>query len=166
MGAVDAMAEAVLADAGELFEGGYAEASLFATDPETGVGLRARFDYFAPKAVDLKTTGKLATKARWPWTVYEFGYDVQQEHYRHVRSLIEGDPGGFVFVAVETTPPYLVGKYELDDEYVEIGAGKALRARRLFAECTASGVWPRYSREIQIVQPPMPAIYDFQDNYS
>lgn len=164
---VTAMREAVLADAANLFEqDGHAEASLFATDPETGVDLRARYDYLAPVGVDLKTTAKSAKPARWQFTVHDLGYDVQAEHYRHVRKLIQGEAGRFVFVAVETTPPYLVWQHELDEEYERIGARKALKARLIFAECTASGIWPRAQRRPQLVHPPMPAIYDYQDNYA
>lgn len=164
---VDAMAESVLANARPLFEqDGHAEASLFATDPETGVELRARFDYLAPVGVDLKSTGKTASPAAWPRTVFDLGYDVQQEHYQHIRRLIEGEPHPFVFVAVETTPPYLVGLHQLDREFVEIGAAKARRARQIYAECLTTGNWPGYPTEIGLVPPPMWAVYDYQDNYA
>lgn len=163
---IDGMAEAVLADAAELFEqDGHAEASLFATDPETGVELRARFDYLAPVGVDLKTTAKLASPAKWPYTVYDLGYDVQQGHYQHVRRLVEGD-FPFVFVAVETEPPYLVGQYQLDREFTEMADGKARRAREVYARCLETGLWPRRTKQIQLIAPPMSAVYDYQDNYS
>jgi len=165
---VDAMAEAVLADAPALFEqpGAIPEASLFATDPATGVELRARFDMFAPVGVDLKTSAKLVTPTKWAFTVFDLGYDVQQEHYQYLRLLIEGERRPFVFVAVETEPPYLVGQYQLDRDFVEIGTAKARRARELYAACLESGHWPRYPNEIQLLKPPMPAVYDFEDHYA
>jgi hypothetical protein len=166
---VNGMAEAVLAHpiARELFEqDGIAEASVFATDPETGVQLRARFDFLAERCVDLKTTGKRADKATFSRTVFDYGYDVSHAHYLHTLELVTGELRRFLFPVVETEPPYLVAVHSLDLEYAEIGAGKARRARQLFATCTELDDWPGYPSEVNLVIPPMFAVYDFQDNYS
>jgi hypothetical protein len=165
---IDAMSEAALTHptARALFEQpGIPEASLFATDPETGVEIRARFDFWAPISVDLKTTATLASKSGFEKAVANHGYDVQQEHYGDTEKLITGERRPFVFVVVEKTPPYLVGVHQLDREFVEIGRKKAARARRIFAECTASGVWPGYPPEVQLLSPPLYHVYDFQENH-
>ena len=165
---VDDISEAVLAHptAKALFEQeGDAEASVFATDPDTGIKLRARFDYLAPVCVDLKTSGKDASPAQFARTVASFGYDVQEGHYTDVYEFATGERRDMVFVVVETAPPHLVAVHQLDRDFRDMGRVKARRARELFAECTESGVWPGYPPAISLVVPPMYAIYDFQDRY-
>jgi hypothetical protein len=165
---IDAMSEAVLRHptARALFEQpGTPEASLFATDPETGVELRARFDFWAPINVDLKTTATLASKSGFEKAVANHGYDVQQEHYGDTEQLITGERHPFVFVVVEKAPPYLVGVHQLDREFTEIGRKKAAKARRVFAECTETGIWPGYPTEVQLLSPPLYHVYDFQENH-
>lgn len=165
----DAMAEAVLAHptARALFEqSGKAEQSVFATDPTTGVEMRARFDYLPdftvdnPWCVDLKTTGKSASPSEFLKTVANFGYHIQQEHYLEAYGLATGEFNPRMkFVVVETAAPHLVAVHELSDQFAEIGASAARRARTIFAECSASGVWPGYPTNLDPLQPPMWAIY-------
>lgn len=165
---VTAMSEAVLQHptARLLFEqDGIPEASMFATDPDTGVQVRCRFDYWAPYAVDLKTTAGPASKAGFEKVVANHGYDVQQEHYEFTAEQLFDERRPFLFVVVEKTPPYLVGVHQLDREFVEIGQKKAARARRLFAECLTTGVWPGYPPEVQLASPPLYHVYDFQENH-
>lgn len=166
---IDDMAEAVLAHqiARALLEQkGDAEASVFAHDPETGVDLRCRFDYLAPITVDLKTSAKSASATSFAKTAAAFGYDVQEGHYGDTLHLATGERRQMVFVVVETEAPHLVAVHQLDRDFAEMGVKKARRAREVFAECTASGIWPGHPSEITLASPPMWAVYDFQDNYS
>lgn len=164
MARVEAMAEAVLAhpDARALLEqDGAREASAFATDPDTGAPVRARFDLLPSPAqpdawcVELTTTSSGADAASFARTVASSGYEVQQEHRLHAYGLASGDPAGRMrFVVVETAPPHLVAVHELSPEFARIGAGLARRARELFAECTASGEWPGLPRRSEPLRPP------------
>jgi len=167
---VDGMAEAVLAHptARALLEqdGALSEASVFATDPEWDVPIRARFDLLAPIAVDLKTTAKEASASGFSKSVANFGYEVQQGHYLDAHELATGGRPNMVFVVVETAAPHLVGVHQLDRDFAEMGQVKARYARQRFAECTAAGVWPGYPTQIGLLPPPVYAVYDFQDNYS
>lgn len=167
---VDLMAEAVLAhpNGRELLEQDdrVSEASVFATDPEFDIELRARFDGLAARPFDLKTTGTSADADTFSRTIFSFGYDVSRAHYLHTLFLATGERREMAFLVVESTGPYDVGVHYLDEDYIEIGEGKARRARELFAECTSSGEWPGHSPAPTRVPPPMFAIYDYQDNYS
>ncbi|TXK17379.1 PD-(D/E)XK nuclease-like domain-containing protein [Homoserinibacter sp. GY 40078] len=171
---VNAMAEAVLGSTTAralLEQDGTPEATIFNTDPETGIDLRARFD-FLPKrtgrrriAVDLKTTTD-ASPAGFARAVARFRYDVQQPHYLHTY-----DPSGapdleFAFVAVESEPPHHVLVAALDSDFVSIGVTDAAHARRLFAECARSNTWPGYPDEVVLLKPPMFHVYDFQDAHN
>lgn len=167
---VNLMAESVLAHpkGRELLEqeGLVSEASVFAHDPEFDIDIRCRFDGLAARPFDLKTTGTSADADTFARTIFSFGYDVSRAHYLHTLYLATGDQREMAFLVVESTGPYDVGVHYLDDEYVEIGEGKARRARQLFAECMSSGKWPGHSPDATKVKPPMYAIYDYQDNYS
>lgn len=128
---VDAMCEALLAhpEAAPFFEQeGQAEMSVFATDPDTGVELRCRFDFLPnfieedPWHFDLKTARSAEYEAFCKATA-EHGYDVQQEHYLHTYALASGDPTARMkFIVVESEPPHLVNVHELALEFTEIGA--------------------------------------------
>jgi hypothetical protein len=169
---VDDMAEAVLGHptARLLFEqAGTSEASVFATDPETGVDVRARFDFLPdldsrnPIAVDLKTTGKSASPDGFSKSVANFGYDVQEGHYDDTLLWAADVQLPFVFVVVETAAPHLVGIHQLDVVWRDMGKTKARRARDIFAACTAADDWPGYPAAVDLISPPQWAIYQFEE---
>lgn len=170
---VDGMVEAVLAHptARALFEQpGDPEASVFATDPETGVEMRARFDWLArpstsAASVDLKTTAKLASADGFARTVGAYGYDVQQEFYQRALLNTGWDRTPFLFVVVETEPPHLVAVHQLDVEWRDMGATKVQRALELYAECSQTGIWPGYPTETQLLSPPQYLVYQHEDEY-
>lgn len=164
MAQADAMTEAVLAhpEARILFEQeGNAEASVFATDPETGVDVRARFDFLPtfmqddPWCVDLKTTAKTADPETFAKTVASFRYDIQQEWYLHAYALASGAfDARMKFVVVETDAPHLVGVYSLSEQFAEMGHLKTKAALELYARCTADNNWPGYDTNPDPIQPP------------
>ena len=169
MRAVDAMAESVLAHpiARELFEqAGDPEASVFATDPDSGVGMRARFDFLPnftqtnPYTVDLKTTGKSAAPDEFAKTVANFGYHIQQEWYLHAYGIATGDfRARMQFVVVETAAPHLVGVYELAPEFAEIALARVRKALATYAACSTADKWPGYAINNDPIQPPNWLIY-------
>lgn len=159
---VNHMSEAVLSHpkARELFEqSGNAEASVFATDPATGVDVRARFDFLPdftvadPWAVDLKTA-RDASPDGFARSCADYRYDIQQEWYDLTHTLSTGAYVPMKFVAVEKEPPYLVGVYELAREFAELGRKKVREALETYARCVESGEWPGYPTDIDPLQPP------------
>jgi len=160
---VDAMAEAVLAHpmARVLLEqDGSPEASVFATDPDTNVDMRARFDYLPAGqntsiAVDLKSA-RDASPEGFAKAAASHGYHVQRawydDTYRFAGAPIELD--AFVFVVVEVDAPHLVGVYKLNSEFEEIGHRRARRARHLYRHGLDTGEWPGYSPAIQSLMAP------------
>jgi hypothetical protein len=167
---VDAMAEAILRnpEAKKLLEqAGDVEASVFATDPETGIELRARFDFLPnfmqdnPWALDLKSSGKRADSESFSKTVAQLGYDVQQEHYLYTLACAIGDASmRMKFIVVESSAPYLVAVHELSFEFGEIGAARARKARELFAHWKdRTDIWDGYESDPLPLQPPLWHIY-------
>lgn len=149
---------------------GNSEVSVLSTDPNTGVGVRARFDYLpyprSPRAIalDLKTTEDASPEA-FVKSIVEYGYDLSQEWYRDTYRWATGEEVEFVFAVVEKRPPYLVAHYRLPEQFVAMGARKALEARARYAEYTESGVWPGYSPEIEPLDPPVWAVFQHEEKY-
>lgn len=158
-----AIADAVLKHptAGGLFTEGDAEVSMFWRDEEFGIWLRGRADYMTyfdglPTIVDFKTTAD-ASAEEFARSVYKYGYHRQDPHYREGWAALLGcDPRDidFVFVAVETEPPYLVAQYRVIPEHAELGREQNRIARERFRDCTTSGRWPGYSEEIEDLELP------------
>lgn len=165
---VDGMAEAALAhpEARRILEQAeHREMSLFATDPATGVELRARFDVYGDnECADVKTAPN-ASPHGFMKAVWNHRYDIQEEHYLKVRELITGDRPLFQFIAVEKTAPFLVAVYDLDDQWQEIGDVWATAARKTFRACTDADTWPGYGTEVHTLTPPMGLIYDHQERF-
>lgn len=149
---VDAMAEAVLADADaravlERITG--REVSII-TDVE-GVPTRARFDmYDGTHAGDLKTT-RDASPRGFNKSIASFGYHLQEQWYRDAHKAETGrDLESFEFVVVEAAPPHLVAVYDVDFSYREAAQTKTREARELWRRCTETDTWPGYGRQTLI----------------
>jgi hypothetical protein len=139
--------------ASALLSDGTPEVSGFWTDDTTGVDCRVRFDWLPdidrPGRVvvaDYKTTGRSADPHRFARSAVDFGYHQQHPWYLDGLAAIWGvTDASFVFVVQEVEPPYAVSVVELDAEAVALGDGLNRGARRLFAECTETGIWPGYT---------------------
>ena len=140
------MANAVLDHhvAAQLLTGGRAEVSAFREDEETGIGLRARFDYVIPGAlVDVKTAANADPRAL-PRVVLERGYDLQDAHYRETGARLGLDAGTFAFVFVEKDPPHLVTVCQLDGDFIARGRRRVRAAIERYRDCVAADQWPGY----------------------
>lgn len=161
---VNQMAENVLAhpEARALFEQpGHAEASVFAKCDETGIDVRARFDYLPdlnsdnPIAVDLKTTAGSASVDEFRRTVAKWGYHVQQGHYLDALRLAAWrNDTRMRFVVVEKTAPYFVAVHELDDYFSDIGIESAHTARRTLRNCIDTDTWPTGLEDVGLIDAP------------
>lgn len=161
--AVDGMAAALRQHprAGTLLEPGTgrAELSLFWRDWVTGVHRRGRLDWFTahegrPTIVDYKTCAS-AEPGQVRRAVANFGYHQQHAWYVDAAHAVElADEARFLFVFQEKSAPYLVTVVELDGEAVRVGRARNDEALRVFAACEASGVWPGYADDVQVVSLP------------
>jgi hypothetical protein len=147
--------------AGPLFAEGRAETSLYVTDPESGVRLRARPDWMTVRdgrlwIVDFKTVADGgAHEDVFARKAHDFGYHVQAAVYVTVARLLglHASPA-FVFVVAEKAAPCLVNVIELDAEYFDIGLSDMRRAVEMFRDCTDSGMWPGYRPKVHSVSAP------------
>jgi len=112
----------------------------FAVDPDTGLLLKAKFDY-APATgsvlFDLKTCQD-ASEREFKWSIKKYGYDVQAVHYLHVAKLCGMDYEQFIFVAVEKSAPYGTNAIMLDSESLERAENKYRLLLEHFKACKES----------------------------
>lgn len=155
---VNRMAEAVLAHKGArhvLTQPGAPEVSAFATDPETGVHVRARFDRLGETlAADLKTTAGSASAKGFGRDAAKYGYPIQEAHYLDTLTWATGERPPMSFIVVEKAAPHLVAVHEFDELTRLAARDYAARARRIYAECLAADTWPAYGDEPLITQVP------------
>lgn len=163
----DAMAEAVLGhyEARRLMElEGDSEVSMF--DSLRGVKRRGRIDRLPREGgsvIDLKSTIDASPRG-FVRSIAKFGYHIQRGHYLSILESITGERRDMLFIAVEKTAPYLVGVHRVNEQFAEIGEAEALDAVDTYRRCTDTGHWPAYEG-INMLQPPMGVIYDYQDKY-
>lgn len=140
--------------------GGYAEASIFWTDEQTGLACRIRPDYHIPPCetwptgliIDVKTTDDARAES-FARTCVNFGYDLSaamycdgfQQHY----GTTELEPPLFLLLVVERDAPHGVACYEISDEMLAKGQAKYRTAINTLFACQESGEWPCYPDVIQ-----------------
>jgi exodeoxyribonuclease VIII len=121
-----------------------------------GVRCKARPDWWDSKlgvVADLKTCQD-ASPAGFARSVANYRYHIQAAFYTDVMAA-DGFPiESFVFVAVEKTPPYLVGVYVLDTEALDIGREEYQRDLATYRECMETGIWPGLSERLELITLP------------
>lgn len=108
--------------------------------------------------IDLKTTARGASKDDFARRIWEFSYHVQAAYYVDLWSAThpnETEPRQFVFIAVETDPPYGVGVYALDNASIQLGRATYSRWLDRFEECASNDQWPGYGGDdIEFIELP------------
>lgn len=147
LGMVNAIAEDP--DARALLEAGMAEATALWSDPETGLPCKARIDFYRPDietVVDFKST-RDARKWAWSRSAETYAYYRQDPMYRDGLIALGHGVRRFVFVVVESVPPYLLKLYELDAADVQQGRIENSANLRTLARCLMTNTWPGYERD-------------------
>lgn len=153
---LQAMREAVLANplAARLLQAkGKAEQSIY-WKHANGAMLRCRPDWlpceedealgFLP-IVDLKTTSD-ATPAGFRRSCFQLGYHQSAAWYASGLAATHISTNArMVFIAVEKTPPYLVGVYTLSEEALHVGARLNEKAVHIWQRCKLFDEWPGIS---------------------
>lgn len=112
-----------------------------------GIACRCRPDAVTEKGVivDLKTT-RDASQEGFAKSIAQYRYHVQAAFYSDGYKAAFGEaPRGFVFIAVETEPPYLVAVYVASEAMTQRGRIDYQTDLDTFRRCQESGTWPGYS---------------------
>lgn len=137
--------------------GGRFEVPMQWQDLATGIACKARTDWIQPQrrvVLELKTTRSIETTL--------FGFDVRRYRYagqlafyaQGVAAALGWIPERLVIVAVEKSPPYDVGVFDLDTSAKLLGLNEAAEALSRLNACRASGRWPgRYETEQTLLLP-------------
>ena len=138
---------------------GFAEASIMWDCEVTGAKCKSRPDWIIPGAIiDLKTSGD-ASPSAFARSVASYRYQVQAAYYLQAAACVDLGAEHFIFVVVESTAPFAVAVYQLDDEAMEHGRKLYLRDLGAYMRCKESGAWPGYPTDIQTLSLPRWATY-------
>lgn len=145
---------------------GVAEQTVVWRDATTGMWCRAMVDWLRGRiVVDYKTTTDASNDALRR-AIATYGYYIQAAHYLDGVAAVTGIEAGFLFMAQEKDPPYLVNVVQCDDEYLAIGRARIARAREIYRDCTESGIWPGYpTDDIPTLSPPRWLAYQHEETH-
>lgn len=132
------------------------QVSLEWTDEATGCPCKGRLDLARADLLgDLKTCRKGAAKASgWGRYAGGLGYDYQLAYYTDGWAACTGEVLPWVWLAVETEPPYHVALIQATSEWLEIGRQRYRKALEMWRGCRDIDVWPGYPEGVQLVAPP------------
>lgn len=136
-----------------LFSEGTPELTII--DEIDGVTCKARLDWLRPDGVivDLKTTQD-ASSAAFKRSVHSYGYHRQDAFYSDLYALQpNATRNDFIFVGVESSPPYAVAIHTLDESFKEVGRLRYQKALSLYKSCLELDYWPGYPNEISVLSP-------------
>lgn len=139
---------------------GRPEVSAYWEDPKHEIWRRIRLDWLPDTdggrliVPDYKSTASAEPRAIAK-SVASFGYHVQEAFYRDgLEALQVADDVAFVFIFQERSAPYLITVVQLDLEALRIGRTLVDRACQVFAECEATGEWPTYTSDVELISLP------------
>ncbi len=144
------------------------------TCQDTGLVRRCKFDRLCPGAciVDLKTFGKIPTARNWSARVHEYQYDNQGAYYQDGSEALGMGRLDFVFVVVQTAPPFACECFDLGDDgtgkrWLETARMANEHDLRAFKQAKESGIWQRDAfGQVITIDAPQWAKYERDWNYN
>ncbi len=128
-----------------------------------GLQLRCRPDFLRNDGliVDLKTA-KSVKESFFSKDAWNFHYDVSVAlTTRGYEALYGKKPADYVFLCIETEPPYLIEAYNNYDapendfvSYLEAGSERLDILLAVYKDCLSKGIWPGYQGKITAMRRP------------
>lgn len=128
------------------------ELSVVATDPETGVQVKCRFDRIGDStfALDVKKCQD-ARGVEFTKPITNYGYYQQVAFYSDVWFWATGERlKEFPLFAIEEESPHGTMFHDLDEVALELGRLHYREALNTYARCLDSGIWPAYADESEV----------------
>lgn len=120
------------------------EYSIFWTDRDTGMELKCRVDWLSSVALDLKTTRDPSPK-EYAKQLARLGYHRKKAHYEAGLLALYGKSAPrFAHMAIETSKPFRLAFYELDDRDnngESLGRGERRSLLWEISRCFETGDW-------------------------
>jgi hypothetical protein len=134
------------------------EVAAYATDPETGVLMKAKLDVINEdlEIGDIKSTALcVSTPEVWMREVFNRGYHVSAAYYLDVWALALGfQLSSFIWAVIEKAKPFGLRFFVCPGDYIVAGRKDYRKALVTFAQCQKEDAWPAYADEFT----EMPAI--------
>lgn len=137
-------------------ETGFSERVFHWTDKETGVKCKCKPDRYNSQRkfiVDLKSTEN-ASEDDFKFSAKKFRYYVQSAFYSDGLEANNVPVDGFIFIAVEKKPPYLVNCFMYGENENDFGREQYKENLKTYAECLDSNNWPGYTKGIKTIEIP------------
>lgn len=133
----------------ELIHGAQYEKSIYWNDPDTGILCKVRPDILHDNfVVDYKTTND-ASEIAFQRSVYNYGYYMQaamtSEAFKHA---LNKEMLGFIFLAQETSDPYLTAIYQMDQAGIDQGVQEFKSILWDIKKCRDNNEYPGYPTKI------------------
>jgi hypothetical protein len=140
---------------GDPFEGGWNEVTLiWKADGITKRAMVDNIDERRKVAYDYKTCAGYAEPTGWVRTSMSHGVDIRAAHYLEGLKATLGGDWTYRFIPQEKKPPHCLSVLQLSESAIAVGQKKARRAAEMWRHCLDTNVWPGFSTEIAIVDPP------------
>lgn len=148
-----------------LLTGGQREVTFRWQDDKTGIQCKARADLYESGQflMDLKSC-RDASPEGFARAVVSYMYGLQAMHYLSGVQAAGESIRWFVFLAVESEPPYVCQPYILDSMAEELGWKQRERAITTQARCLQDGRWPGYSERLEQLTLPAYAFFREDDD--
>jgi len=134
-------------EAKKFFHGqGSSEVTGIHTDPATGVRMKIRLDRDLDRIAlhtDLKWTANISDEL-FRRQAGNMGWVQRSAFYRRVMAALGRPAQGSVIIAVESVAPHDCRTFLLDEDDIAAFDKKIDGLLALYAECSATGVWPGY----------------------
>ena len=145
--------------ASKLLAENVSEQTVIWEDKGTGLLCKSRPDSVPDEGkmalIDLKTTAD-ASELAFTRSVIKYGYTRQAAMYLDGYNAATGSKAdAFIFVAVETEPPYRTEVYLLDDDFISWGREEYKRLLAIEKKCRTEKSYPHYATPniVQIFKP-------------
>jgi exodeoxyribonuclease VIII len=100
--------------------------------------------------VDIKTTVDASPRA-FERSILSYGYHTQAAYYADAMDACGQGMRRFLIVAIEKTPPYAIGVYQVAPEAIAVGRVRVAEWLSRYVDCVSKGAWPSYTESFEVL---------------
>lgn len=117
---------------------------------EGGIWFRTMIDWLSTDlrvCDDLKTTGGSAAPQAVPWSMADWGWDIQAAMWERGLNILDPENAGrrrYRFINVENYPPYALTVNDMSESVLTLGRRRLQLAVEIWKRCIERDEWPGY----------------------